>query len=191
MVRSFTLDTNCIIAVDEQRAEANAIRTLAHAHASGTARVAIVAISASERQRNSRRIKNFTEFQTRITSLGLGHLEILLPMGYWDITFWDQMLWVGDEMEQLEKRIHDVLFPEIEFSFLEFCQARGMDKDQIGSAVWRNAKCDVQALWSHIHHCREFFVTSDRNFHTAMKKPSLIALGANEIVYPAEAASLI
>ena len=50
MPRTFTLDTNCIIAVDESRPEAAAILELARTHQTGRASVGLVAISASERQ---------------------------------------------------------------------------------------------------------------------------------------------
>jgi hypothetical protein len=49
-MRSFTLGTNCLIAIDEDRPEAVAVRALADAHAAGKADVAAVAISASEKQ---------------------------------------------------------------------------------------------------------------------------------------------
>src|SRR5262249_2848608 len=68
----FTLDTNCWIAVEENRPEAADIRALANAHAAGVADVAIVAISASEKQKGGRYLRNFEEFQSRLNSLQLG-----------------------------------------------------------------------------------------------------------------------
>jgi hypothetical protein len=92
MPHSFTLDTNCLIAIDEGRPEAGAIRTLAHAHSLGKADVAVVAISASEKQKSGHYIQNFTEFRDRLASLGLNHLRIIRPMAYFDISFWDYCL---------------------------------------------------------------------------------------------------
>jgi len=46
-------------------------------------------------------------------------------------------------------------------------------------------------MWSHIHHKRKVFVTSDRNFHKADKKAALIALGAGRIEDPESALSLL
>ena len=191
IIRTFTLDTNCIIAIDEQRPEAIAIRELANAHASGDASVAIVAISASERQKGPP-VENFTQFQERLAGLGLGHINVLPALLYLDISFLDNSLLADQAMELLEKRIHEVLFPNIEFLWADFC----VSSDQSGvvprnASVWRNAKCDVQALWSHVHHSRNVFVTSDRNFHQASKRNALIALGANNIAYPDEAAALL
>jgi hypothetical protein len=60
----------------------------------------------------------------------------------------------------------------------------------LGTGTWRNRNCDVQAIWSHIHHKRDVFVTSDCNFHKADKKAALIALGAGRIEHPEGALSL-
>jgi hypothetical protein len=72
-----------------------------------------------------------------------------------------------------------VLFPRLSFD---------------GAALdhqWRNAKCDVLSIWSHIHYRRHVFVTSDGNFHKETKKPRLLALGAGRIEQPADAALLL
>ncbi len=190
---TFTLDTNCIIALDDGRADAPAIRQLADAHAQRRAHVAVVAMSASERQRNGAHLGNFQAFRDRLAALGFGHLEILKPISYWDVTFWDWSLWSAPEMEVLEQQIHDILFPTIEFRWIDFCSVRGWDpKVQTLDAKWRNAKCDVQALWSHVFNKRDVFVTSDANFHAATKKAALLAVGAGRIQLPnAAVASVI
>ena len=191
-MRTFTLDTNCIIALDEERPEAAAVRTLADAHASGKAHVAIVAISASEKQKGGGHLESFVEFQQRLTSLGLGQLELLPPMFYWDVTYWDWCIWSDSEMEENERNIHEVLFPNIEFLWLDYCAAQGITSSEPSLAhKWRNAKCDVQAIWSHIFHKRNVFVTADRNFHAESKRPALVALGANEIETPDSALLLL
>ena len=87
------LDTNCIAEDGEARAEAISVRALADAHSSGTADVRLVAISASERQKSGGHLETFSEFQDRMASLNLGHLPLLLPMMYWDATYWDECLW--------------------------------------------------------------------------------------------------
>jgi len=60
-VRKFTLDTNCLIAIDEGRPAATAVRALADAHLAGTAHVAVVAMSASEKQQHGSYLRNFDE----------------------------------------------------------------------------------------------------------------------------------
>jgi hypothetical protein len=104
-MRTFTLDTNCIVSIDEGRADAAAIRALANAHADGNARVAVVAISASERQRDGQQLQS-SIFQDRLAALGLAHLEVLRPMAYADICYFDWSLLTHDAMERLEGRIH-------------------------------------------------------------------------------------
>lgn len=190
-MHTFTLDTNCIIAVDEDRAEAAAVRALADAHASGTAHVAIVAISASEKQKDGKHLESFAEFQQRLAALGLGRLELLPPMFYWNVTYWDWCIFSDSEMELQERKIHEILFPNIEYQWSDYYGGRCLSDDLSLARKWRNAKCDVQALWSHIFHKRKVFVTTDRNFHAESKKSALIALGASQIETPDSAVSLL
>jgi hypothetical protein len=191
----FTLDTNCWIAVEENRPEAADIRALANAHAAGVASVAIVAISASEKQKDGRHLRNFQEFQERLNSLGLGHLAILSAIGYTDVSFFDRCIWANESIVALERKIHEILFPDVEFTWCDYCRANGFDPKSAPSGEWRdrwrNCKCDVQAMWSHIHYGRDIFVTSDSKFHAMTKKPALVALGARRIEYPKDAVSLM
>jgi hypothetical protein len=180
--RSFTLDTNCVIAVEAEEPEAGSIRSLVAAHLAHTADVAVVAISASERQRGGSRISNFQEFRSRLDRLGLGALAIVRPLCYFDVTFFDYCLFAGDAEVRLERAIHETLFPGIPFD---------STPNSPPSQSWLNAKCDVQALWSHINAGRDVFVTSDRNFHAISKKPKLARLGAGNIIYPRQAAAML
>jgi hypothetical protein len=148
-------------------------------------------MSASERQKDGSTIENFLSFKNRLSALQLSHLEILPAMAYWDITFFDHCLFADDKMELLEKTIHEILFPKVEFLRTDFCARRNLDTDAPETKAWRSAKCDVQVLWSHIHHKRDVFVTSDKNFHLVSKKPALVSLGALQILYPDEAALLV
>lgn len=150
-------------------------------------------MSASERQPGSGYIANFGVFQDKVRSAGLGHLRMILPMIYWDVSFWDQALWSSPQMGELERNIHGVLFPKIEFDYKQFCNVNGLEEGGfLGERMkWRNAKCDVQALWSHIYAKRDVFVTSDNNYHKNSHKPALIALGAGRIEYPDAAAALL
>ena len=189
-MRTFTLDTNCLIDVEENRPAAAAIRALATAHAGGAADVAVIAMSASENPKPGQRIHNFSEFQDRLAILGLAHLSIVLPMMYFDISFWDRCLWTDEVMADLERQIHAILFPNVQFLWQDYCRDNGIDPPPNSSVgKWRNCKCDVQAIWSHIHGRRDVFVTSDRNFHN--KRPALVALGAGQIECPGDAVKLI
>ena len=194
-MRAFTLDTNCIVGVDEKRADEEPfVRALAHAHANATADVSVVAISASEKQQDGSYIKDFGTFQARLERLELQHLGLLMPMGYWDIGFYGFSLWCGDEMKMLEERIHKILFPNDELNWPNHCRAKGLDVNSLTSddyITWRNRKCDVQAMWCHIYNKRDVFVTTDGRFFRQTKKSALLALGAGRIERPRDAIALI
>ena len=192
LLNSFTLDTNCLIAIDESRPEAQAIRALANAHRDGRAKVALVAISASERQRDGKMLDNFDLFKERVSALDLSHLELLLPMCYWDVMFWDACLMVEPGMVELESKIQSILFPTVPSSWADYCKTYALDpNDNLIGRKWKNAKCDVQAFWCHAFHKRSIFVTTDGNFHAATKKPKLIALAPGRVDYPNTAAALL
>ena len=192
MTTTFTLDTNCVIAVADARPEAQAVLSLARAHELETASVALVAISASERQQDGTTLTSFTQFKQRLVCLGLGQLEMLKPLAYFGIGYIDWCLFSGEESIAVEQRIHDALFPNIPFRWSDYCTLKGIapDSPSVGTS-WRNAKCDVQAYWSHIHHKREVFVTSDGNFHKETKKASLLGQFGGAIVAPAQAIQLL
>jgi uncharacterized protein YbjT (DUF2867 family) len=95
---SFTLDTNCVISLDENRPTAPAIKRLAEAHATSKADVAVVAIMASEKQRPKGYIEDFQVFEHRLQRLGIAYLGLLLPISYFDVTFWGRCLWSDANM---------------------------------------------------------------------------------------------
>jgi len=73
-----------------------------------------------------------------------------------------------------------------------YCLGIEVDSNSLDAGYkWKNAKCDVQALWSHIQYCREIFVTSDKNFHLQSKKISLIKLFNGKIETPESAVKLL
>jgi len=190
VLRTFTLDTNCLIDIEQNRPAAREVRALADAHAAGTADVAVIAMSASENPRPGRSIHSFSEFEGRLATLGLAHLNIVSPMMYLDISFWDHGLWADDAMVDLERQIHSILFPNMQFLWKDYCHDEGIDpppNSPLGK--WRNRKCDVQAIWSHINRKRDVFVTRDGNFHR--EKLALIALNAGHVEYPYSAVKLL
>lgn len=178
-MRSYTLDTNCLIDLEENRPAAESLRQLVAAFRRGEITLAIPAIMASENQPGGQRIDNFGQFQQRLDRSGLGDVEQLLPMLYLDVCFIDHCLFSDEEGLALERRIHDAVHPEVEFAA---ANASSLKK-------WRNAKCDVQAMWSHIQKRRECFVTSDTDFLNNVS--ALVALGAGAIKTPEDAATLL
>lgn len=118
----FTLDTNCVIAVDENRIESTYVQQLAHAASRGTVDVAVVAIMASEKQKHGGYLRSFSEFEQRMKLLGLGHLKFALPLAYFDICYWDKCLWAGSDDIALDRKIQKTLFSNIEYDFGDFCK---------------------------------------------------------------------
>lgn len=197
---SFSLDTNCILALDDVRAnpessrldEAQGVLKLVTAHERLRAQVAVVAISASERQKNTAYLESFSVFQQRLELLGLAGLELLYPMAYWDITFIDASLWSDDAMQMLEQSIHEILFPGMPYLWQDYCALKGLNASSAPLDMkWKNAKCDVQAFWCHAWRQRDVFVTSDRNFHAPSKKQKLLDLVGGYIESPPSAVALI
>ena len=184
----FTFDTNAIVDLEEGRPAAPHIRQLIDAHEHGQADVALVAISASEKQRGAP-ISNFLDFKDKLSRIGLDHLTLLKPIAHFDLTFWDWSLWSSDAIAAQAQRIHDVLFSTVPYMTTTTRDDEGDKAAEYWK--WRNAKCDVLAMWSHINEGRDVFVTRDDNFMKATKRPALVELGAGKILTPADAVALL
>lgn len=162
----FTFDTNCMYAIEEGRPEAKKLLHCVDAARLKKIDLALLAISASEKQKGGAYLTSFEAFKTRVANIGLSDFELLKPMGYYDVTYWDWAIYVDDETLNLEKEIHKILFPKQTFEF--HCPI----DDPLHDLQWRkwiNRKCDTQALWCHIHYARDVFVTSDSNFFRRWK----------------------
>ncbi|HEX7645300.1 MAG TPA: hypothetical protein VF450_12455 [Noviherbaspirillum sp.] len=191
---TFSLDSNCIYAVEESRPDAVFVKELLHAHAAGKASVALVAISGSERQRGGGHLESFDEFKARVNALGFGGLELLMPKAYLGITYWNNAEW-SDPGDTLERSIHEIVFPGIPFQWEDYCREKGLDPvadfNSDAARKWKNAKCDVLALWSHAIRGRDVFVTRDTDFLAETKKRKLIALVGGHIETPESAVALL
>ena len=164
---SFTLDTNCMIDVAEERPLAVDVRRLLAAHKTSEADVALVAASASERQLGGDFLSSVERFNERRNELGFGDLEILPSIGRWNISFWDESLYTWNEGEAREELIFSVLFPGSHYEWAESAETAGVDVgDETSRAyhLWRNKILDAQAYWAHEHAKRDIFVTSDQRF---------------------------
>lgn len=171
---AFTLDTNCIIDLAEDRAAAEAVRSLCDAAAEGRAQVAVVSVSASERQPGDAYLESYEDFKARLAALQLEHLEILPTITYWGIGFWGVGLFGGtDDMVARERLIHETLFPQVPFSWPDFAASKGISSETVRvpeAKRWRNAFCDRQMFWAHDHNRRDVFVTSDSNFRRRLSQ---------------------
>jgi hypothetical protein len=190
---SITLDHNCLIALENNESDAPFIKELLAMHDNKQVIMRVVGIGASEQLKGRTYATNFAEFKTRIAAIGLAHLEILRPIAYWGVTFWDWGIYADDHMVQLECNIHKILFPDREFDYTKFCKKKGLNLH--GTEVdrkWRNAKCDVLTMWSHIYYGGDTFVTGDiPAFLQQTKKTQLIALGAGDILTPTNAVAKV
>jgi hypothetical protein len=190
-VKTFTLDTNCIIDLAENRPAAPHIRALVAAHTTGKADIALVAVSASERQKGDFYLDSFEVFRERLTALGLSKLTLLKGIGYSGISYWGMCIYSSDATSAREKEIHDVLFPNIPFKWTDHANANSLNVESVKAPEgrkWRNAFCDRQMYWAHDHNNRQYFVTSDDGFRRLLGH----ALFQNaKVVTPEEAAALI
>ena len=189
---NITLDMNCIIDLEQGNARAAHLKRLLQMHNDEEINLRVVAISASERKPDGTYLSNLSEFKDRITPLGLAEVEILPTILYIGLSFIGHCLIGGETSSELERKIQSILFPTIEQEYSSFCEKQDVDRDN--PEVWRkwtNAKCDVLALWSHIWHNGDIFITSDKNFHKKTKKAQLIALGAGRILKPREAVKFL
>lgn len=164
------LDTNCLIDLAEDGEPAAALaRIVSNLHA-GEHRLVVAAITASENPRKGSPPKTWLEFTDLLTRIGLAGVEILKPMGYWGVTFWDEGLWVGDDMVALESSIHATLFPSF-----------AMD-DDTDERRWRNAKCDVQVVWTAMWNGVDVLITSDQKI--VSRAPKLAQIRPIDILTP-------
>jgi hypothetical protein len=190
-MRTFTLDSSCIDAINEGRAEVKFIRSLADAYTAGKAKVAVVALSTAEKQQFGSYFDDFDSFRDHLAALDLLRLEILKPMAYFDISFSDWCIEPDETMQALEKKIHDILFPQSEFTWEDYCEEHGIDPDFSPRGDWRKRKCNVQSLWAHVQNKRDVFVTIDDSFQKPATKSALIGLGAGHIEHPQQAVAMI
>ena len=166
-----TFDTNCLIDLETQRLGFEATREIVNLWLLGKVNLSVVAISASEKKIDGNKIDNYKQFQLFLKSIGLEGVDALKPIGYWDITFLDWMLYSGEEMKDLEIKIHNILFPNIQY-----------ECDYLIYKKWLNAKIDVLVAWSHIWNRRNILITRDDNFRR--KENELQKLGIGKVYTP-------
>ena len=187
----FTLDTNCLIDVDEGRPAAKSVKRILRAAKDRIVDVAMVASSASERQKDGRFLTSLEQFELRRRELGFDHVPMLLPLLRWDVGFWDSGLWVSEATAAREKLIYRILFPASPIEWTCYAAQKAVQSEDVDSPAyrrWRNQILDAQAYWSHDFKDRDVFVTSDLGF----QKLRYSADFANAcILVPYEAAELI
>jgi hypothetical protein len=185
-----TLDRNALLNLERGDGDTAGLRRLVELHSNGVIMLCVPAILASERQRDGTRLDTYAKFQSFLASLGLRDYEEFKPPLYIGMAYVGHCVIHGAEMERVEQQIHEILFPNLEFKYADYVARLGSRVTTRLRQKWRNAKCDVLAIWSHIHYGADIFVTEDRNFHKVTKKPRLLALGAGRICRPSECVEL-
>ena len=173
-VLRYTLDTNCLIDIEDDRPAAIHIKRILRAAKDGSVDVAMVASSASERQKDNTFLTNFQHFEQRRKSLGFGHLPLLYPLLRWDIGFWENALWSSDTAAARENLIYQILFPNSPIEWPDYAAQKAVQSDDVNSRAyrrWRNQILDAQAYWAHDFNDRDVFVTSDRRFRKLEESP--------------------
>jgi hypothetical protein len=192
MMPNVTLDSNCIIDLEQNRPAVTYINELSQMHREGKIHLRVVAISASERKPDGTFASNFNEFKERVDSIGLADVQILKPIAYQGIAFCNYCVQGVGSLGKLEKEIQQALIPEIEIEYTDFCKKRRLNpSNKKNWGKWVNKKCDVLAMCSHIWNGGGIFVTNDGDFHKKPVKSRLIALGAGKILRPAETVELL
>jgi hypothetical protein len=189
LITTFTLDTNCLIDVAENRPARDSVLRLIAAADRGTADVAMVASSASERQPGGGYLETLASFRDRMQELGFGSLKMLKPIARFDLSFWDHAIMPSESQTERERLIFETLFPDTSYSWQEHAAAAGIETQRIDDPrafKWRNRLCDAQAFWAHDDNRRDVFVTSDERFKKRLSKRREFL--ASTIATPIEAA---
>ena len=190
---SFSLDWNCVIAVENREPAGASVVALSDAYRAKRADVALLATSASESLRDNTFPGSYGHFEDRVKSAGLEDLPALQTPAVWSLTFWDRSYWVDIEKDrQAKAAIWAVRFPTIEEepwhrlgarTFAEIVHTPEMKK-------WRNAWCDGHNLVTHIDHNRDAFVTTNTDDYQR-NSGMLRQLGIRTILTPDEARATV
>ncbi|MFQ5799997.1 MAG: hypothetical protein ACE5H0_15075 [Bacteroidota bacterium] len=187
------IDTNVLVDCEQAAARAEVLNSLARQGYPRGHELCVPAIVASERGLEGVLVKNFAEFESRLSAIGLVDVELLSPMLYLDVCFLGHALLCNDEMKVLEQEIHEVLFPSLPFVYADYCANAGIEPaaDRC-DRKWRNAKCDVQVVWAHVWHQTDALVSADSNMHKTSKKSRLENLtGGRPILHPNDLPSFL
>lgn len=145
-------------------------------------------VAASEKKQDGKYSSNVNDFLKRLDKTGLSNTELLKPIAYWGFTFYGYAIYAGKEITDIEREIHKVLFPKIEYKYDDFCKKRDINsKDKPMNDKWLNARCDALALWCHIYYDNDIFISNDKNFFKKTKIEKLMALRVRNILKPDEA----
>ena len=187
-----TFDWNCVIEVEEDRPQANAVIGLVNHHRRQELEVALLAASASENTKSKRFPGNASLFRERVAALGWQDLPLVPMPAIIGLSYWDFCYIVEDSMafQRDMDALWNVIAPRVPRKPNEHMpQGSALTDDMVQStalAKWRNTWCDVVSAYSHIHEGRDVFVTNNtRDFQRNAE--ALEQLGMKQIYTPEEA----
>lgn len=171
-----TIDRNILLAVLKDESGSNDIRQIFKAHEDGLISVGLSSANRVEVGHEGKYAQPEEELFAECRQAGLFSPELIDYPLDWDMGLWEVGC-TGEEAYSLELKIHAILFPNHPSSFSDQQEPRLRRKV-------RNVRCDVFAIWGHIHSSRDYFVTLDKRFHR--RKDLLGEVGARGIVTPSE-----
>ena len=178
-MKCYTLDSICIIDLEESRPDAVFLDELKNLWRTGKIELAVVSVSASENQPTGQAMRDYAKFEARLGRVGLLNARELPPVGIWDFGYWDHMFWASEYIEKQVDEIRGILFPEVQHD---------PPVDPSENSKWRNQLCDVLVAWAHGFHKSDYLVWRDDNFHR--KSQRLAKYGIQIIVTPEKALSI-
>lgn len=191
-MKTYTLDWNCVIELEEQRPQAASVQSLVDAHRRQEIEVALLAASASENTKSKLFPGNAKLFFERVKALGLDDLPLVPMPAIVGLSYFDNAFWVSDaeEFERLKSALWAVMAPNVAIKPIDHLpEGQKLTDDAIQSEAlskWRNVWCDVISAYSHIHAKRDVFVTSNtKDFQK--HREQLSKLGMAVILTPSEA----
>lgn len=174
-----TLDWNCVIEVEVGGPQSIHVKNIVKAHRYGEFEVALLAASASENSKSKMFPGNAKFFKQRIAKLDWNDLPLVPMPGIHGLSYWDFSYYVEDSgaFERDMSALWQVIAPNVPRDPAEhLAEGHSLSDDSIQAkelSKWRNTWCDIISAYSHIHACRDIFVTNNtRDF-----QKNAIALG--------------
>lgn len=123
-----TLDTNCIIDLENENHQARFLKPLIKMHNNRKINLRVVAISASEQKPDQTYSSHINEFKCRLHAIDLDNVEILPTILYCGLGFSGHSLTGGGRLDELERKIQKILFPFHSFTSFQFVLCACIDK---------------------------------------------------------------
>ena len=187
---NYTLDNNCLIALDnavqglckreDEAGWARCCRKLVSEHDAGRVCLRLPGTLATERVRGgAAAVASWPTFEARTVRAGVSHLPVLEQPFVFGFSHWNHMRWMSPAHEALLADIHEAVFPG-----QPLVLAGGASS---ASGRWRRNTRDSAALWSHAVTDGDIFVTTDGKVIKAYAEGRLQRLVPGKVLSPSDA----